>query len=37
VGIKYDSMRGDWCLKEVGGVLWYGSVEMCKEGVGRFC
>jgi hypothetical protein len=24
VGIKYDSMRGDWCLKEVGGSYGMG-------------
>lgn len=37
VDIKYGSMRGDWCSKEVGGNLWSGSVEMYYYGVGWFC
>jgi hypothetical protein len=31
VNIIYDSMKGGWW------TLWGGSVEMYKEGVGRFC
>jgi hypothetical protein len=32
---KYDSLSGGWCSKGC-GALWCGSVEMYKEGVGRF-
>jgi hypothetical protein len=36
VDIKYDSMWGGWCSKEVGGHYCVG-VEMYKEEVGWFC
>jgi hypothetical protein len=29
VAIKYGSMRGGWCSKEVGGSFGVGSMEMC--------
>jgi hypothetical protein len=34
VAVKYDTRRGGWCSKEVGGSIWGGSVEMYSEGVG---